>query len=88
MRFKLENLLPVKASLTLHDQFPVPRHEEIKVKLESVDPNNCSEQTELNLLKWEFSLFEPKEKRTVRFDFNVKSPQGMEIISLPVRPSR
>jgi len=78
---KLENLLPVKANLTLHDQFPVPRHEEIKVKLESADPKPA-EQTELNLLKWEFSL-EPKEKRTVRFDFNVESPQGMEIIGLP-----
>jgi uncharacterized protein (TIGR02231 family) len=78
---KLENLLPVKTNLTLHDQFPVPRHEEIKVKLESADPKP-SEQTELNLLKWEFSL-EPKEKRTVRFDFSVESPQGMEIIGLP-----
>ena len=78
---KLENLLPVKASLTLHDQYPVPRHEEIKVKLESADPKPA-EQTELNLLKWEFSL-EPKEKRTVRFDFSVESPQGMEIIGLP-----
>jgi uncharacterized protein (TIGR02231 family) len=78
---KLENLLPNKASLTLHDQFPVPRHEEIKVKLESADPKPA-EQTELCLLKWEFSL-EPKEKRTVRFDFSVESPQGMEIIGLP-----
>ena len=78
---KLENLLPVKVNLTLLDQFPVPWHEEIKVKLESADPMP-SEQTELNLLKWEFSL-EPKEKRTVRFDFSVESPQGMEIIGLP-----
>jgi uncharacterized protein (TIGR02231 family) len=77
---KLENLLPVKANLTLHDQFPVPRHEEIKVKLESADPRP-TEQTELNLLKWELSL-EPKEKRTIRFDFSVESPQGMEIIGL------
>lgn len=77
----LENLLPDKASLTLHDQFPVPRHEEIKVRLESVDPKPA-EQTELHLLKWEFSL-EPKEKRTVRFDFSVESPQAMEIIGLP-----
>jgi hypothetical protein len=78
---RLENLLPVKANLTLHDQFPVQRHEEIKVKLESADPKP-TEQTELNLLKWEFSL-EPKEKCTVRFDFSIESPQGMEIIGLP-----
>ena len=77
----LENLLPVNASLTLHDQFPVQRHEEIKVKLESTNPKP-RDQTELNLLTWEFSL-EPKEKRTVRFDFSVECPQGMEIIGLP-----
>ena len=78
---KLENLLSVKASLTLHDQYPVARHEEIKVRLESADPKP-TEQTELNLLTWEFSL-EPKEVRNVRFDFSVESPQGMEIIGLP-----
>jgi hypothetical protein len=77
----LENLLPIKANLTLHDQIPVPRHEEIKVKLESADPRP-SEQSELNLLKWEFFL-EPKEKRTVRFDFSVEYPQTMDILGLP-----
>jgi uncharacterized protein (TIGR02231 family) len=78
---KLENLLPITANLTLHDQIPVPRHEEIKVKLESADPRP-SEQSELNLLKWEFSL-EPKEKRIVRFDFSVEYPQTMDILGLP-----
>jgi uncharacterized protein (TIGR02231 family) len=78
---KVENLLPAPASLTLHDQFPVPRHEEIKVKLESADPKPA-EQSELNLLKWDFSL-EPKEKQTVRFDFSVEFPQSMEILGLP-----
>jgi hypothetical protein len=33
-------------------------------------------------LKWELSL-EPKENRTVRFDFSVDSPQGMEVLGLP-----
>ena len=78
---RLENLLPVKADLKLYDQIPVPRHEEVKVKLEACEPKS-SEQSELNILKWELSL-EPKEKRTVRFDFSVDSPQGMEVIGLP-----
>ena len=77
----LENLLPDKVNLTLHDQIPVPRHEDIKVKLESADPRPA-EQTELNLIKWEL-LLEPKEKRTVRFDFSVESPQSMNIVGLP-----
>jgi uncharacterized protein (TIGR02231 family) len=78
---ELENLLPDKVNLTLHDHIPVPRHEDIKVKLESADPRPA-EQTELNLMKWELSL-EPKEKRTVRFDFSVESPQSMDIVGLP-----
>ncbi len=78
---KVENLLPTQASLTLHDQFPVPRHEEIKVKLESADPRPA-EQSELNLLNWVL-LLEPKEKRAVRFDFSVEFPQSMEILGLP-----
>lgn len=78
---KLENMLPNRANLTLYDQIPVPRNEDIKVKLESADPR-LTEQTELNQLIWSFSL-EPKEKRTVRFDFSIDSPQTMKIIGLP-----
>jgi uncharacterized protein (TIGR02231 family) len=78
---RVENLLPIKAELKLHDQIPVARHEEIKVKLEACEPKP-GEQTELNLIKWELSL-EPKEKRNVRFDFSVDSPQGMEVVGLP-----
>jgi uncharacterized protein (TIGR02231 family) len=78
---KLENLLPYAVKLTLHDQFPVSRHEEIKVRLESADPKPV-EVSEMNLLRWEFTL-EPQEKRSVRFDFVVDSPQGMEIVGIP-----
>ncbi len=78
---KLENLLPFAASLTLHDQFPVSRHEEIKVRLESAEPKPV-EVSEMNLLRWEFTL-QPHEKRTIRFDFAVDSPQGMEIVGIP-----
>jgi uncharacterized protein (TIGR02231 family) len=78
---RLENLLGSPARLTVHDQFPVARHEEIKVKLELAEPKPA-EQSELNLLKWELTL-EPKEKRTLRFDFSVENPQSMEVIGLP-----
>jgi len=78
---KLENMLPYAAQLTLHDQFPISRHEEIKVRLEAVDPKPV-EVSELNLLRWEFSL-EPQAKRSIRFDFIVESPQGMDVIGIP-----
>lgn len=78
---RLENLLGVVAPLTLHDQIPVARHEEIKVRLDSVDPKPA-EQTALNLLKWELSL-SPKEKRTVRFEFTVEYPPSLDVQGLP-----
>jgi uncharacterized protein (TIGR02231 family) len=77
----LESRMPNQVDLTLYDQLPVPRNEDIRVRLDLSDPKPTS-QTELNQLIWEFSL-EPKEKRTVRFDFVVDSPQTMKIIGLP-----
>lgn len=78
---KVENLLSAQARVTLHDQLPVSRHEEIKIRLESADPRP-TKQTELNLLDWELTLA-PKEKRVIRFDFSVEHPQGMEVMGLP-----
>jgi len=77
----LENLLPVEAKITLHDQIPVPRHEGIKVKLESAEPKPI-ERTELNLLDWELAL-KPGEKQIVRFDFTVEHPRDMRVVGLP-----
>jgi len=78
---RLENLLPTEARVTLHDQIPVPRHEDIKVKLEFAEPRP-TRQTELNLLDWELTLA-PGEKRTVRFDFVVEHPREMGVVGLP-----
>jgi uncharacterized protein (TIGR02231 family) len=78
---KLENLLPSPAKVTLHDQLPVARHEDIKVRLETIDPKP-TEQTDLNLLKWELALA-PKEKRSVRYEFSVDYPQAMQVMGLP-----
>jgi uncharacterized protein (TIGR02231 family) len=77
----LENLTSGEAVLLLHDQLPASKHEDIKVRLESADPKP-TEQSELNLLDWELKLA-PKEKRTVRFDFGIEAPQGMNITGLP-----
>jgi len=77
----LENLLSTEAKITLHDQIPVARHEDIKVKLASVEPEP-TERTELNLLDWELVLA-PGEKRIVRFDFTVEHPREMHLTGLP-----
>ncbi len=78
---RLENLLESRAKITVHDQIPVARHEEIKVRLETCEPKPTA-QSELNLLNWELELA-AKEKRTLRFDFSVEFPQAMEIRGLP-----
>jgi uncharacterized protein (TIGR02231 family) len=77
----VENLLPRQARLTLHDQFPVSKHEDIKVRLEDVSPQPA-EQSELHLLKWEFDLA-AQEKRQVRFDFSVEYPPVLDVVGLP-----
>jgi uncharacterized protein (TIGR02231 family) len=77
----LENLLPAAARVMLHDQIPVSRHEDIKVKLEFAEPKP-TEQTELNLLNWELTLA-AGESRTVRFDFTVEYPRTMSLMGLP-----
>jgi len=76
----LENLREVEVRLLLHDQLPVPGHEEIKVRLENAEPRP-SQQSELNLLDWELTL-PPGQKRGVRFDFTVEYPQGMEVVGI------
>ena len=78
---ELENLLPAEAHVTLHDQIPVSRHEDIKVKLESAEPAPTG-QTELNLLQWELTLA-PGQKQVVRFDFLVEHPRSMTLLGLP-----
>jgi uncharacterized protein (TIGR02231 family) len=77
---EIKNLLPTLVKITLRDQIPLGRHEDIKTRLESSLPKP-TEQTELNLLTWEFSLAS-QEKRLVRFDFAVEYPQDMEVIGL------
>jgi uncharacterized protein (TIGR02231 family) len=76
----LENLLPTEAKVTLHDQIPVPRHEDVKVKLASAEPAP-DEQSKLNLLDWEFELGSG-EKRVVGFGFTVEYPRGMRLTGL------
>ncbi len=77
----LENLLATEARVTLHDQIPAPRHEDIKVKLEAATPEPV-EQSKLGLLRWELALA-PGEKRDVRFEFSVEHARDATITGLP-----
>jgi uncharacterized protein (TIGR02231 family) len=79
-QIKVESLLHHQARVTVYDQIPLPTHEDIKVKLESATPKPA-EQTKLNQLVWNLVL-EPKEIRTLDFEFSIDAPAGMEIIGL------
>ena len=78
---RVENLLEEGIEITVNDQMPVPRHEDIKVKLEFAAPKPTSHEN-MNELTWEISQ-EAREKRTIRFVFSVEYPTAMELIGLP-----
>jgi len=78
---EIKNWRTTKIDLELHDQFPVARHEQIKVKLESCEPKPI-EQTELGELKWRLAL-EPNAKQTSRFEFSIEHPVNLAVSGLP-----
>jgi uncharacterized protein (TIGR02231 family) len=78
---EVENLLDTEAAITLYDQIPITRHEQIKVRLESATPKPTTE-AELGILEWELTLT-PQEEQTLRFDFVVEHPRDMALIGLP-----
>jgi uncharacterized protein (TIGR02231 family) len=77
---EVENLRDTRQTLLVRDQIPVSRDEQIKVKLDSVDPKP-SEHSELNVLEWIFVL-DPGAKRKLRYEFTVEHPRGMDVIGL------
>jgi uncharacterized protein (TIGR02231 family) len=78
---KIQNHTGQEVDLTLIDQIPVSRHEDIKVKLETGEPEP-GDRSELNVLTWELTLKEGEQK-LVRFDFLVEHPPEMQVIGLP-----
>lgn len=78
---KIQNGTGQEVAVQLNDQIPVSRHEEIKVRLESVEPDP-SEKSELNILSWELTL-KGGEQKLIRFDFLVEHPPEMQVMGLP-----
>jgi uncharacterized protein (TIGR02231 family) len=80
-RITVRNTTSAPVTLSLHDQLPVARHEEIKVRLDAAEPKPA-EQSELNLLEWRLAL-DAGQERAVRFDFVVEHPRDMTLVGLP-----
>jgi len=81
-KITLTNLLIGPARVTLFDQLPVGAHESIKVKLEDTTLKP-TEQTDLNILKWELELA-AGEKREIVFTFSVEHPRDMDVQGLGI----
>lgn len=73
----ITNNLPRSAHVTVEDQFPVSRHEQIKTTLQTVAPQP-TEQTDMNMLKWELDIPSAK-KQELSFSFQVEQPRDMQI---------
>ncbi len=78
---EVRNLRDRAIDLEIRDQLPVSRHEQIKVKLEAVEPKPI-EQTELNELIWKLSPA-ANGQHVCRFDFTIEHPASMQVMGLP-----
>lgn len=78
---RVQNLLPQAADLVVLDQVPVAAHEEIKVRVEEIDPPPYT-QSEQGELAWRLSLA-PEDKRVLRFTFSVTAPRDSQVMHLP-----
>ncbi len=76
-KITLTNLLPRMAHVTMYDQLPVSRHEQIKTRLQEVSPNP-TEHNDLNVIKWELELA-PQEKREITFAFAIEHPRELQV---------
>lgn len=78
---KLENHTGAEQTVTVRDQVPVARHENIKVKLGDIEPRP-KETDGLNRLEWELVMAD-KSKKTITYEFTVEYPNDMNIRGLP-----
>ncbi|MBT8421299.1 MAG: DUF4139 domain-containing protein, partial [Gammaproteobacteria bacterium] len=74
---ELENLKKKSVVIDVKDQLPLSYHEDIVVAVNRIDPAP-KEQDEKNILTWAIEL-EPKQKKTIRLDFQIEYPEGKRI---------
>lgn len=79
-KLELHNLLSQPAQVTVKDQLPVSRHEEIRVTLDRAAPEP-TERTPLNILEWQLTLA-PQHKATLTYDYTVEHPRTLDVVGL------
>jgi uncharacterized protein (TIGR02231 family) len=74
----VESHLPTPTTLTVLDQFPVPRHEDIKIRDQKTSPEP-SERTDLQVLTWVIDL-PAGETATVTLSFQLEHPRDLPVL--------
>lgn len=80
-RLMVTNLQQVQANLTLKEQLPVSRHEQIKVRLTLTNPKILP--GEMGLMEWELSL-PPQAKQELYYQFVVEHPPDLRVVGLDI----
>jgi hypothetical protein len=79
-RISVTNHLPAAAYVTVTDQLPVSRHEDIGVRVKEIAPKPVA-QTEQNVLYWKLELG-PDETQEITLSFTVDHPREMRITGI------
>ena len=69
------------ANVTVQDQYPVSRHDQIKVRLDRRPVPEPVEHTDMHILKWQLALASG-EKKTIQFEYQVEHPRALPIAGL------
>ncbi len=77
----VHNYTNTPRKIVVRDRLPVPQHERIKVKIQSLAPPP-TERTKLEVLTWEFTL-PADEEQNIEYRFIIEHPQNLKIIGLP-----
>jgi len=80
-RLSVTNLRQVQVHLTLQEQLPVSRNEQIKVRLTLTNPKIVA--GEMGLLEWIMSL-QPQAKQELYYQFVVEHPPDLTVIGLDI----
>ena len=80
-RLNVTNLHQVQVHLTLQEQLPVSRNEQIKVRLTLTNPKIVA--GEMGLLEWIMSL-QPQAKQELYYQFVVEHPPDLGVIGLDI----
>jgi uncharacterized protein (TIGR02231 family) len=80
-RLNVTNLQQVQVHLTLQEQLPVSRNEQIKVRLTLTNPKIVA--GEMGLLEWIMSL-QPQAKQELYYQFVVEHPPELTVIGLDI----